>query len=79
MIYTWLGISSNLGQLQLTADCVATVTGDPALYAFGAIITETHAAAIDGVDLGVSVEVSDTCGERSWAYKTRPTNQSKKN
>lgn len=65
MVCTWLGISPDLRQFQLTADCVATVAGNPALYAFGAIVAKTHATTVDCMYLRVCVQVSDACDERS--------------
>ncbi len=62
-IPTWLGIGSNLRQLELATDGVAAVGCDPALDALGAVVAETHAAAVDGVDLGVRVEVADACAQ----------------
>ena len=58
---TRLCISAHLRQLKLAADGVAAVGCDPTLNAFSAIVTEAHAAAVNGVDLWVCVQVSDTC------------------
>ena len=60
---TWLGVGPNLRQLELAADGVAAVRGDPALDALGTVVAEAHATPVDGVDLRVGVEVADTWGD----------------
>jgi hypothetical protein len=49
---------------------------NPTLNSLGAIVAKAHATAVDGVDLGVGVEVPNACNESRLKHSETSTHES---